>query len=929
MNEKSPHPVRQWRSLEERAATPEFREWLEREFPPLASEWHDGLSRRSFLKMMGASFALAGLGACTRQPREKIVPYVSQPERVIPGRPLTFATAMPLGGNAHGLLVESHEGRPTKIEGNPAHPATLGASDVFLQASVLDLYDPARSKAPTHRGEIAPWPAFQQAMLEQTQRDPTGAGLRILTGRTTSSTLIDQIDTLRQRMPGLRWHHFEPLDASTIERGPSDPVHDLSVAEVIVAVDADPFGEGPARLVNIRQWANRRSRMDRSRPRLYVAEPAPTITGARADFRRILRGSAVAGLLRQLQEGRADDEWSRHLLADLERHQGSCLFIAGRSPADEVRALTDMLNARYGRSAGKKPAQSGSPDSLAELAAAMRAGEVQTLLVLGTNPVATAPSDLMFGEALGRVGFSAHLGLMADATAQACQWHLPEAHYLESWSDCLAFDGTPSLVQPLIEPLYGGWTAHELLALLTGTINSSSHKIVRAFWRKTAGVTDFEEFWRRSLASGVVDFRFNDAAEETTRREPQSSRAGELEINFRMDPALYDGRFGNNGWLRELAAPLTKVCWGNVVQISPATAARLGLSTGDMVTLERAGRSVDGPVFIQPGHADEAVTVTLGHGHPAGGSNAGYGFDAYPLRTTDALWTGFVSLRRSKGKQEIVTTQHHQTMDGREFVRVVNSADEKPDTEPPQKEETLYHPDEFLQGDLQWGMAIDLNACVGCNACIIACQAENNIPVVGPGQVAMGREMAWIRLDRYFEGTESAPEIHFQPVPCMHCENAPCELVCPVGATLHDSEGLNVQIYNRCIGTRYCSNNCPYKVRRFNFLEYNGDVSSSERLQKNPDVTVRVRGVMEKCTYCVQRISAARIEVKKEFRAIRDGEVIPACAQACPAEAITFGNVADPQSRVSRKKRSPLNYGLLAELNTRPRTTYLAKVRIE
>lgn len=887
------------------------------EFPPGAQEWPRGLSRRKFARLAAASAALAGTAGCTRQPLEKIIPYVKQPELVVPGKPLYFATAMVLEGLGRGIIVESHTGRPTKIEGNPDHPASLGATDAFMQAAVLELYDPNRSKSVRHNGSDSTWAMFETAIRERLESGP----VFLLTEKTTSPALIDQIRRLRETFPEFRWHHYDPLDFSTVTGGPPPQVPiTLDDAEVIVALDADLFGEGLANLAHIRTWARQRHLWENGQPvKLYVAEPDVTITGAMADHRLPMRASEIAKLAEQIISGVVEGpEWVRKVVEDLRTKRG--LLVAGpRQPA----AVHEMI--RRFQETDRQLSESEIPGGLAALTEAMRGGEVETLLVFGGNPAVNAPVDLGFAEALKGVPFSAHLSLYEDQTSGLCQWHLPQAHFLETWSDIRAFDGRVTIMQPLIEPLYGGRSAHELVAAMSGDAERRGYGVLRDFWDSLS-----EEAWRTALAEGVFEDprsrsatpspAFNDAV-AVPDPEPADQITG-LEISFRADPCLHDGRFARNSWLQELPAPLTKLTWGNAVIMGSATAGRLGVENEDVVELSRAGRSVRGPVMILPGHVEDAVTVHLGHG-------GDHGFDAYPLRTMDAFWFGDVLVEKTGEKQRLITTQHHQDMEGRHLVRHALAEDyrAKPSViqdmgHPPAEDETFYPPSPLPVSDQQWGMAINLNTCVGCNACILACQAENNIPVVGPEQVALGREMHWIRIDTYFEESR----VHFQPVPCMHCENAPCELVCPVAATVHDSEGLNVQVYNRCIGTRYCSNNCPYKVRRFNFLEYNTGVVPPLNLQKNPNVTVRSRGVMEKCTYCVQRISAARIEAKKEDRSVRDGEIVPACAQACPAEAIVFGDINDPESEVSKWKASPLNYALLGETNVRPRTTYLGKI---
>jgi MoCo/4Fe-4S cofactor protein with predicted Tat translocation signal len=921
-----------WRSLDELEGAPEFRDWLQREFPPLASEWLDDVSRRRFLKLMGASFALAGLSGCTRQPLEKIVPYVKQPEDLVPGQPLYFATALTFGGYACGVLVESHEGRPTKIEGNPEHPASLGASDVFMQAEILALYDPDHSKSVTNGVDAASWDDFLALAGRERKKWEAdgGAGLRLLTGHVTSPTLLSQIAALLKQFPSAKWHAYEPLAPAVPQ-----PFYDLAKADVILAIDDDFLGAGPAQLKYVRDFASRRRAASGTSNfnRLYVAESTPTITGARADHRFVLGPRALQAFGTALASGTSLPGWPAQVLADLKRHPGNSLIFAGHSLSEEVRQFARNWN---------RPLQIVEPlrmngSSLEELVRDLEAGSVETLVIFGGNPAYDAPVDFQFAEKLARVPLRIRLGLYEDETSALCQWQIPEAHALETWSDARAFDGTATIMQPLIEPLYEGKSAHELIAVLGGSAVASSYEIVRQYWLTQRAGGDFEKFWRKSVHDGVVEGSAGGKPSQPARQVPAVPVAGGLELVFSPSPAIRDGRFANNAWLQELPQPFTKITWDNAALISPATAKRLQIANEEVVDLKYLGRSVRAPVWILPGQADDCVTVHLGYGRTRSGCvGSGVGFNAYALRTAAAPWGGpGMEIVKTGDCHPLASTQRHQNMDGRELVRsgAVAEFQQHPGTiaqggEPaPAADETLYPPVEY-KGHA-WGMTIDLGACIGCNVCAIAWQAENNIPVVGKEEVARGREMHWIRVDNYFEGAPENPRLHFQPVPCMHCENAPCELVCPVAATSHSSEGLNQMVYNRCVGTRYCSNNCPYKVRRFNFLEYDRnrfESASVLKLLRNPDVTVRTRGVMEKCTYCVQRINRVRIDAEKQDRPIRDGEIVPACAQACPADAIVFGDINDPQSRVAKFKASPHNYGLLAELNTRPRTTYLAKL---
>ncbi len=987
-----------WRSLEELAETEGFQELLRREFPRQASTWVDPVGRREFLKLMGASLALAGLGGCgsPASTDEKIVPYVRQPEAIVPGKPLFFATAVPMAGFGIGVLVESHEGRPTKIEGNPQHPASLGATDAFAQASVLALYDPDRSQVVTRAGRISTWNALFSTLNAEleTQRLRRGAGLRVLTEAVTSPTLADQLQALLAKFPEAKWHPYEPAGRDAARAGARlafgeyVEVHcRLDRADVILALDADFLASGPGSVRYAREFADqRRVRAGRAAMnRLYAVESTPSVTGTMADHRLPLRPSAIEGFARAVAQalGAAGGagatgalagvsaDWIAALVRDLQRHRERSLVVAGDHQSPIVHALAHAMNHVLG-DVGKtviytEPVEANPVDhveSLRELVRDMEAGAVEVLVVLGGNPVYTAPADVRLAEALSKVGLRIHLGLHEDETSALCHWHVPAAHDLESWSDVRAYDGTVTLIQPLIGPLYNGKSAHELLAGILGQPDRSGYDIVRDYWKSQRPSKDFERFWRTALHEGLIagtalppkpvslrkDFGTQAAGQRTESPSGSATQAGgvrDLEIVFRPDPTVFDGRFANNGWLQELPKPLTKLTWDNAALLSPATAQRLGLSyrigwTGgehgrvfvDVVELHFRGRAVRAPVWIVPGQADDCVTVHLGYGRTRAGSvGTGAGFNAYAIRTSDAPWGGpGLEIRKAGGRYPLACTQFHHNIEGRHLVRSATLAEYQEDPDfvramepepPPQR--TLYPG--FRYEGYAWGMAIDLNACTGCSACVVACQAENNIPIVGKTEVTRGREMHWLRIDRYYEGDLDNPETTHQPVPCMHCENAPCELVCPVGATTHSAEGLNDMAYNRCVGTRYCSNNCPYKVRRFNFLQYSDFRTPSLKLLRNPNVTVRSRGVMEKCTYCVQRINAARITAEKEDRPIRDGEIVTACQAVCPAQAIVFGNINDPNSRVATLKAEPRSYGLLTDLNTRPRTTYLARLR--
>jgi molybdopterin-containing oxidoreductase family iron-sulfur binding subunit len=982
-----------WRSLEELADTEEFQEFLRNEFPRQAAVWAEGINRRDALRLIGASLALAGMTACTSPPADKIVPYVRAPEDFVPGKPLYYATAMTLGGYATGLLVESHLGRPTKIEGNERHPSSLGATDAFAQASVLTLYDPDRSQVVMHNGRIGSWISLIAALgeMREAQKIKKGSGLRILTETITSPTLASQIQALLADFPMAKWHQYEPLTGDGARAGSRmafgsyvNTVYDFSKADVILSLDADFLTTGPGHLRYAREWAERRKgdRENAGMNRLYVAECLPTSTGAAADHRLPVRASQIEGLARvmarelgiafdQEPQSAAPGSWISAVSADLKQHRGRSVVIPGACQPAIVHALAHAMNHELGNPGSTvfytEPAEARPVDqiqSLLELVEDMKAGAVDSLIILGGNPIYDAPQDFDFALNFNKVKQRIHLSLYEDETSRLCHWHIPEAHYLEAWSDARAHDGTVTIMQPLIAPLYGGKSAHEILAVLQGRSGVSGYDLLREYWKLKAGEADFERFWQSYLNEGLIAgsafpvmssvTQDAGAAKKGTGRgtgqaiglkkeslgaaqsaslASASSSTG-MEIVFRPDPTILDGRFANNGWLQELPKPLTKLTWENAAHISPATAERLGLHSREVIEIAYAGSTLRAPVWIMPGHAADCVTVHLGYGRSnAGRVGNGAGFNVYPFRRSGALWFGpGAELRKTGSETVLACTQNHHSMEGRNPVREGTLGEFKRNPEfaremgeEPPRDLTLYPGFEYK--GYAWGMIVNLGTCIGCNACVVACQAENNIPIVGKTQVNNGREMHWIRIDRYHKGDLDSPSSHFQPVMCQHCENAPCELVCPVQATSHSSEGLNQMVYNRCVGTRYCSNNCPYKVRRFNFLQFTDWETPSMKPLRNPDVSVRGRGVMEKCTFCVQRINEAKIQAEKEDRQVKDGEIVTACQASCPTGAIVFGNINDPESRVSKLKSEPLNYGLLAELNTRPRTSYLARLR--
>jgi MoCo/4Fe-4S cofactor protein with predicted Tat translocation signal len=1004
-----------WKNLDELASTPSFHALMEEEFPKQGmggvGEWVDGVSRRGFLKVMGASLALAGLAGCTKQPDEAIYPYVKQPEDLILGKPMFFATVHPFPTGAIPVLVKSDAFRPIKIEGNPEHPMSKGKSDAITQATLLGLYDPDRSQHVIYRGEERDFSAFQNTFnTAMAAKKGSGTGVYFLSETITSPTLAAQWKQVQASYPQAKLVQYDAVNrdaamtaAKAVFGDFVDAQYKLDDADVILSLDAD-FLSGiahPGFLPLAAGYAARhRYEEGKTMNRLYVVESMPTVTGFKAEHRLGLKPSELAQFAQALAgngafASDASQKFGAAVLADLKKSAGRCAVIPGEQAPPSVHAAAHLLNAQLG-AVGKtvvytetvNPLPSVQGDDLKALVADMNAGKVEWLIVLGGNPLYDAPADLNFADAFAKVANTVHLGMYLDETAEVSQWHINKAHYLEIWSDARAYDGTLSVVQPMIDPLYGGKSAHDILQTLLSDSPASAMSAVAA---NAKAYTKDEMGWRKALHSGWVDgTSFTPKSVSAKAASFPVPTAGGIEISFKPDTALYDGRFANLGWLQETPRQVTSMAWDNAAIMSLDTMAALGLDENNIVELNLNGRTVKAGALMVPGHPDNAITVHLGSGHRLGGRvAAGVGFNAYLLRTSDApYYAANLSAKKAEGTYDLCVTkvhniehrdafaQHdlekpesdkdgvyslagHEAME-RAIIRyaTLDEVTKNPNFaheggasgtlidkvgygavgEKPGDDETFfptswnYKKPEASTGGATiqnaWGMAIDLNSCVGCNACIVSCYAENNIPVVGREQVKIGRNMQWIRIDTYFEGDLHAPKAHFQPMTCQHCENAGCEQVCPVGATVHTPEGINTMVYNRCVGTRYCSNNCPYKVRRFNFLLYGDAYDGPEvtKFMRNPDVSVRSRGVMEKCSYCIQRVEAVKIEADKNNRAIADGEIVTACQQACPTDAISFGNINDPNSSVAKRKAQERDYQVLADLNYRPRTTYTAGV---
>jgi MoCo/4Fe-4S cofactor protein with predicted Tat translocation signal len=956
-----------WRSLEELAESPEFAAVVAREVPRFRDVL-DGFDRRRFLQLMAAAMALGGLSACGPEPNPRqLLPYVEQPPGIIPGRARYYATATTLDGYATGVLIAHQMARPIKVEGNPDHPASLGAASAIMQASILSLYDPRRAQSIVGHGQIDSWERFVTVMFERRDRLRArhGEGLRLLTGTVTSPSLAAQIAALHRQFPGMRWHQWEPLNrdaqAEALRNAfgrPVDPVFDLGAADVVFAVDSDLISAVPGWLAYARHFAARRRPAETGgrMSRVYAIESTPTLIGAKADHRLPLRPAEIAAAMRWLAAtvGAGPQDWSRQQIAnagwfkaaaqDLMRHRGHALVHVGREQPVEIHLLAAAINSALGAwGATIRPIEpvAASPlphtQALRELVADMAAGKIDTLLMLDTNPVYTAFADIDFAAALRHVPFSVSLALYADETARASTWAVPATHEYEAWSDARAFDGTATIQQPQVRRLYDGHSAQEVLALLQGNTQPEDYALVRDFWQKQAPQQKrgaFEPFWHEALRVGVVA---NSAAKPVT-ATPRSDlvaalpaaqpAATGLSLLFRPDEGVWDGRLADNAWLLEMPRTFTRLTWDNAALIAPETAKKLGVETGDVVELGGRGRKLRAPAFVLPGQAPDCITLPLGFGRREGALGVGVGVDAYRLRAAADPWLlPAASLAKTGERVKLASIQGQDRVEGRALIHEGTLAQYQKDPhfiEQQKHDESLYPP--YSYPGRAWAMAIDLNSCIGCQACVIACQAENNIPTVGKDLVLDQRIMHWLRIDRYYSGPPDMPKTAFEPMPCMHCEQAPCEVVCPVHATVHDHEGLNLMVYNRCVGTRFCSNNCPYKVRRFNFFDYTAQADRRPE-SWNPEVTVRGRGVMEKCTYCIQRIRTADIAADRDNRRLHDGEVVTACQQSCPTQAIVFGDRNDRDSAVAKRKATPLDYVLLDDLNTRPRTSYTAMIR--
>ncbi|MDU9025161.1 TAT-variant-translocated molybdopterin oxidoreductase [Pseudomonas corrugata] len=940
--------VHYWRSLEELTDDPAFERFIEVEFPDIAPQ----MDRRRFLQLMGASLALGGLAACGPTPGTA-VPYVAQPEIIVPGKALWYATAVQFTGYAQPVLGCTHVGRPTKLEGSPEHPASQGACDAFTQAALLQLYDPDRSQAPRFKGVESSWDAFESdaATLQAECDHDQGQGLHILMGASSSPSLQRQLEKLIVRWPKASLYRFEPFEEgrygpARLAFGRPVEIHYLlQNADLVLSLEDDFLGAGPKQTSQARAWANRRQAAARGdgESRLVMVQASPTLTGANATETRRVQPAQLPALVRALAaalgEGSAaplaapDQQWVEAMAAALQSRRGRCLIVAGPHTPADVQAAVHRLNQRLdnvGRTVGytapvlfTRIGEAQLGDILA-LTQAIHNAQVRTLVMLDTNPAYSAPGDLYFREALEKVPTRIHAGLYYDETGARSHWHLCASHSLDGWGDARAVDGSVCISQPLVQPFYGTRTLVEIVAMLAGELSPDGHALVRNTW---SSLPDDE--WRRAVALGFVEGSALPSLQVTAEpvRIADAPAVSGLQVQFRPDPSVWDGRFSNSGWLQELPRPITTLTWDNIIGVSIAVAERYRLVSGDRISVMIDGRSVEGPAWVMPGQADTVVTLFAGYGRERSGRvGNGVGYDYAALRMADSPWLrSGATIARLDQQSSLAFTQMQHTLIGQDVVRHVPRAQAVGPARPTPELPTLY--EQPVMSEPTWGMLIDTDQCIGCNACIVACQAENNIAVVGKEQVAKGRVMHWLRVDHYYDGSALDPGSTFLPVPCMHCEKAPCEVGCPVNATVHGADGLNEMVYNRCIGTRTCSSYCPYKVRRFNWYNWTENDEPSIQAARNPNVTVRSRGVMEKCTYCVQRISEARIAARKDGRPIAEGEIQTACQQTCPVQAIHFGDLSKKDSAVNKAKDSIRHYALLEELNTRPKTTYLAAIR--
>jgi len=991
-----------WKSLNELAQNKEYQNFVDREFPENATELTDGVSRKGFLRVMGASIALAGFAAC-RRPVQKILPYTKQPEDIIPGIPLYYATSMPFQGSLTGLVIENHEGRPTKIEGNDLHPSSGGNTNAYHQASILEMYDPDRSRGPLRKGERSTTDDFYKFASDYFS--DTNKKIAFISEANSSPTFNGLKEEALNKFSGAKWVTYEPfgednsIEGNNIAFGRRVRAHyNFLNADVVVSLDDDFLAPvHPNNVEYAKQITSRRkvTSTEDSMNRIYAVENGFTLTGSFADHRKRIKASEIADFANALAATLStrisglnrfstisnkfiDTEFVTALADDLAAHAGRTAVSAGFDQAPEVHAVVAAINSalnNIGTTVNYLAVphfdNQNNKSAFTDLVSEIASDDYDAVVIIGANPVFTAPSDLDFATAISKASEVFHLSTYVDETGLAASWHLSRTHFLEAWGDGYSFSGARSVIQPQIQPLHDSVSEIEFLGAIVSNGKASGYDLVRETFNSFYA-RNFENRWLDILHDGidVTDgFTVSNRPIRSVAPAP-STKVNEIEVVIKADNSIYDGRFANLGWLQELPDPISKITWDNAALLSPATAKTLGIVNNDVLNISVNGTNIQVATWIQPGQADDSITLNVGYGRKGIGrvadisstssqlfdsSMTSGGVNVFPIRSTASMLFAQAAITSTGNTYPIASVQDHHSLEDRDMYRqaTLKKYQEKPDyasfkaihkyAVPGMKEAaalgedqpiSLFNEQTATEGEPQWGMAIDLNSCFGCGVCIIACQSENNIPVIGKREVDRGREMHWIRADRYYVGDINDPQAVHQPVPCMHCELAPCEQVCPVAATTHSDDGMNQMIYNRCIGTRYCANNCPFKVRRFNFFNYpkeyltSGEDPDIIQMAMNPEVTVRFRGVMEKCTYCVQRVNRAKINTKIEtgFPKPADGSIQTACQQACPADAIYFGDLTDETSEVVAMKRNERNYLMLEELNVRPRTSYIAKL---
>lgn len=991
-----------WKSLNELAQNKEYKNFVEREFPENATELTDGVSRKGFLRVMGASIALAGFAAC-RRPVQKILPYSNQPEDIVPGIPLHYATAMPFQGSLTGLVIENHEGRPTKVEGNDLHPGSHGNTNAYHQATMLEMYDPDRSRSPINKGSKATTDDF--ISFANSYFADSSKKIAFISEANSSPTYLALKKSTLSKFKNAKWITYEPFGEDNAIEGNNiafgnrlRTYYMYNNADVVVSLDDDFLSATHPNNVEYAKHITAKRKVTSTSDtmnRIYSVENGFTLTGAYADNRLRVKASevedfanALAGALstrvnglnafRSVKNRFSGSEFITAMADDLASHAGKSAVSVGLSHSPQAHAVVAAINTALSN-VGKTVSYLEVPyfdtqnntTAFADVVSGIKSGNFDAVVMIGTNPVLTAPANLKFNDALSNVGEIIHFGSYRDESSKPATWHVSKSHFLEAWGDGYSFGGTRSIIQPQIQPLHDSLSDIEFLSVILNGSKTSGYELVQNTFKGYYG-SNFESMWKDILHDGIdIKNGYKKANVSLKSVSPSSSKAIEgMEIVIRPDSSVYDGRFANLGWLQELPDPMTKITWDNVALMSPSTAKSLDVENEDVITIAVNGVSIQIAAWIQPGHADNSISLSVGYGREGIGRVADTGIkssqlldpaenyggvDTYPLRLTSSMLFAEGSVSKTSETYKIACVQDHHSLEGRDMYRQASLEKYKKTPEyasfayihkyeVPGMEEgaklgedvaiSLFDEQTYSADEPQWGMAIDLNSCFGCGVCIIACQSENNIPVIGKREVNRGREMHWIRNDRYFMGSEDNPQAVHQPVPCMHCELAPCEQVCPVAATTHSADGMNQMTYNRCIGTRYCANNCPFKVRRFNFFNYpkeyltTGEDPDIIQMAMNPEVSVRFRGVMEKCTYCVQRVNRAKIDFKIKTRSPKpaDGAVVTACQQACPADAIYFGDLTDETSVVAKMKRNERNYLMLEELNVRPRTSYIAKL---